>query len=155
MKKIPLTQGQFAIVDDADFEWLSQWKWHYSIGYAYSKELKELGGKTLLMHRLIMNTPKGMDVDHKDLDTLNNQRSNLRNCSRSENMANQVRVESSSGYKGVTRDRARNKWKTQLMFHGKNIFQERFDDKVDAAKAYDKAAIEYFGEFANLNFPKT
>ena len=64
-----------------------------------------------------------------------------------------MHTQNSSGYKGVTWDLSRKKWKAQLMVNRKNIFQMRFDDKLDAARAYDKAAKHYFGDFALPNFP--
>lgn len=92
MKLIPLSQGQFAQVDDEDFDWLNQWKWcaDYNHGAYYARRTWFLNGKCyhVAMHREIMKTPKGIEVDHADLDGLNNQEYNIRNCNHGQNMAN-------------------------------------------------------------------
>lgn len=93
MKKIKLSQGKYALVDDKDYEFLNQWKWSAKtngreIFYAYRKENSRKTGKTIYMHRIIVNAPKGMDVDHINGDGLNNQRKNLRICTRSQNQRN-------------------------------------------------------------------
>lgn len=84
MKYIELTKQEKALVDDEDYNWLSYFKWHYANGYAQSNLLKN----RLSMHSLIMNTPKGMDTDHINHNTLDNRRENLRICTRSENLLN-------------------------------------------------------------------
>ena len=93
MKRIKITQNQFALVDDEDYEMLSGFKWHYSNGYAiHHHYIKTVKGrpitKKVLMHSLIMNTPKGMDTDHIDGNRLDNRRNNLRICTRRENGQN-------------------------------------------------------------------
>lgn len=92
-------------------------------------------------------------VDHLDRDPLNNQRDNLRLASRSQNGANRnIRKNSLSGYKGVSWHKTAKKWTAKLTLNGKLIHLGYFDDPIDAAKAYDQAAREYFGEFAVTNF---
>jgi len=149
---IPLTKGQVAIVDAEDYEWLSKYKWHaVKTGdkyYAYRSRNK----RSLSMHRMIMNEPKGMIVDHKDGNGLNNRRSNLRVCTTSQNHQNRRRTFGSSRYKGVHWDKKSNKWAAAITDKGKYKFLGHFDDEVEAAKAYDKKASELFGEFAYLNF---
>src|SRR3990167_5242115 len=93
MKRIKITQNKFALVDDEDYGMLSKFKWHYSNGYAiHHHYIKTVKGrpitKKVLMHSLIMNTPKGMDTDHIDGNRLDNRRSNLRICTRRENGQN-------------------------------------------------------------------
>lgn len=89
MASIPLTRGKFTIVDDADFEWLNQWKWFYTgNGYAARHTGPAKDRKILYMHRLIMNPPNDREIDHIDRNKLNNQRTNLRIVTRLENMQN-------------------------------------------------------------------
>lgn len=157
MKKIPLSQGKFALVDDADFEWLNQWKWSYQNGYARRNEY--LGGgrerpkrKSIAMHRLIMATPDGMFTDHIDMDTLNNQRINLRNATSSENGMNRKSYKgSSSAFKGVYWHGQSGKWAAQIVVNKKPVSLGTFDKETDAANAYDLAAKKAFGQFARLN----
>lgn len=151
MKKIKLTQDKYTIVDDADFEWLNQWKWCYhKIGYVFKKLWKR--NRALYMHRLIMNTPKGMETDHINGDKLDNRRSNLRVCTRSQNEANKgLRIDNTSGYKGVYWNRKNKKWVANIGFNYKNIYLGEFNDRFHAMKAYNAKAKELFGEFARLN----
>ena len=105
MKQIFLTKGFIALVDDDDYNHLSQWKWHVSNGYAVrTRHFKDLNGKwckqTIFMHRVIMNTPKGMYTDHVDQNKLNNCKPNLRFCTISENNRNRKpQTNNNSGYK--------------------------------------------------------
>lgn len=149
---IPLTKGQVAIVDKEDYEWLSQYKWHAVNNgekfYAYRCRNK----RSLSMHRAIMNEPKGMLVDHKDGNGLNNRRNNLRVCTTSQNHQNRRRTFGSSRYKGVHWNKKGKKWAAAITDKGKYKFLGHFDDEAEAAKAYDRKAKELFGEFAYLNF---
>jgi hypothetical protein len=151
---IPLTKGKFAIVDVEDYERLSQYKWHaVKTGdrfYAYRSKNK----RSLSMHRVIMNAPKGMVVDHIDGNGLNNRRSNLRVCTVSQNHQNRRWTGGVSRYKGVCFLKKVNKWKAEITFNGRRIHIGCFADEISAAKAYDKKAAELFGEFAYLNFDK-
>lgn len=149
MKKIKLTQGKYALVDDLDFRFLNQWKWHYlNIGYAARRDYSN-NGTYLLMHRVILNTPKGLETDHKNGNKLDNRRLNIRICTKSENSFNKNKQNNNtSGFKGVFWRKDRSKWKVKI---GK-INVGLFSDKVMAAKAYDKKAKELFGEFVRLNF---
>lgn len=151
-RKIPLTQGKYAVVDDEDFIWLSEYKWFYHKGYAVRKKNK----RHIYMHREINQTPPDQMCDHADGDGLNNQRRNLRNCTNSQNQANgRLRVDNTSQYKGVARNKSRGAWFAQIRFGGKRKNLGHFDDPADAARAYDTAAKELYGEFAKLNFPDT
>lgn len=156
MKQIKLTRGKFAIVDDEDFEELAKHKWNCQItktegrNYAYRVGVRPDGGKTTVrMHRQIIGeSAKGMDIDHIDGDGLNNQKSNLRPCTRSQNNGNaRMPRNNKSGFKGVSFDKNRGLWVAQA--DGKHA--GRHTSKEDAARAYNKKAFEIWGEFARLN----
>ena len=150
VRRIPVGDGQFAIVDAADYECLNRHHWHLWNGYAARQEK----GKTIYMHREITQAPKGMVVDHIDHNKLHNCRLNLRVCTRRENILNQgKKSHSASRFKGVEYNRRRHKWYVRIRFHGQRIRVGYFADEVAAARAYDRAAVEFFGEFAYLNFP--
>jgi hypothetical protein len=162
-KLMPLTQDKYAIVDAEDYDQLGQYKWYAKKGgntyYAARgvrvyKDGKYVGVKQILMHRVITNAPAGMMVDHRDHNGLNNRRSNLRLCTREQNAQNsRPRRGTSSRYKGVSREKARNSYIVHIRHNGKRISIGRFKSEIAAAKAYDKKARELFGRFAYLNFP--
>lgn len=149
-------RGKFAIVDDEDYEWLNQWGWHcnsedYVIRCVTVSKYKQ---KTIRMHRLILNTPNDMRSDHKDLNTLNNQRHNLRICTSSQNRMNTKKVQNkSSKYKGVSWYKGTKTWFSRISLNKKLIYLGQFKDEIAAAKTYDKKATELFGKFVRLNFP--
>jgi hypothetical protein len=158
VKTIPLTQGQVALVDDADYEWLSAFNWYAwrrpgGTFYALRKVRDPRGGWTnLRMHRAIL--PDGPETDHRNRNSLDNQRHNLRPATRSQNMANIGRPKTStSGFKGVGWHKASGKWAAHICVEQHQHHLGLFSDAEAAARAYDKAAIESFGEFACLNFP--
>jgi hypothetical protein len=160
MKQIPLTKGQFALVDDEDFEFLNQWKWNaYKSKYSYyaRRSAKKSDGahyknrNVIFMHNVILGTKNGLVGDHKDGNGLNNQRENLRMATRSQNTANK-RAYGKSKYLGVYFDTTARKWRATIKNNDKVLCLGRFYLEEDAAKAYDKKAIEIHGEFANLNF---
>jgi RNA polymerase sigma factor (sigma-70 family) len=104
------------------------------------------------MHRIINETPKGKHTDHINHDSLDNRKCNLRTCSNTENSWNQrVPKNNTSGYKGVSWDNINNTWIASIGINGKSRVLGRYDNKEDAAMAYDCAAIENYGEFACLN----
>ena len=158
MKNIPLTQGKFAIVDDDSFEYLSQWKWcaiksskrFYAIRSVYRPYRYPL---MVIMHRLILGVKdRKTQVDHIDRNGLHNWKGNLRIATHSENRRNEgLRDINSSGLKGVGWHKRIGKWQARLGFEYGRIHLGYFDDKWDAAKAYNEAASEHFGEFAWLN----
>ncbi len=154
MKRIKLTQRKYASVDDCDFEWLSQWKWLYHNGYAERNSPIVNGRRGVIrMHRLIAETPFGMETDHINRNRLDNQRHNLRICTLGENQCNRGKYSNNtSGYKGVFWHKASCRWRAQIKTDGKIIHLGLFDDVKDAAYAYDRAAKEYHGEFARPNF---
>lgn len=156
MKLIPLTQGQFAKVDDEDFERVNQFKWFAHKGKntpfrAQRNEYKDGKQKTILMHRFILNAEDGVFVDHEDRVPLNNQKSNLRKCTNAENCRNKT-YPSKQKYKGVHKKPGYKNFLAQILVKGKKLHLGMFELEEDAAKAYDASAKEHFGEFANLNF---
>jgi hypothetical protein len=150
--KYPL---MWALVDDSDYEWLNQWRWSANrdnlTGMFYAVRHSPLvdGKRTLIqMHGLILDTPKGMHTDHIDHDTLNNQRSNLRVATNSQNQGNQkLRADNKSGYKGVSWNKKEKKWAAKMIHQGKQIFVGYFVDPKEASVAHSKASKQYFGEF--------
>jgi len=159
-KRIPLTQGKFAIVDGEDYECLSKHKWHAhrehsGVYYARSNK-KVVAGKhvTIFMHRLILNVPEGMQTDHINHDGLDNRRKNLRVCTRAQNQHNRRATKrASSRYKGVGWRMRTRKWAAYINKDGSCRFFRYFRYEVRAAKAYDEQASKLFGEFACPNFP--
>lgn len=156
-KEIPLSQGMVALVDDDMYEELMQYKWsairrRYT-WYAFRSTQRVDGRQTtILMHRAILQTPKGMLTDHADGNGLNNIRSNLRACTKQQNQQNQRGHGGSSKYKGVSWSKARKKWHARIETNGKTSHLGYFANEDDAAKSYDVAALRLFGEFALLNF---
>lgn len=104
------------------------------------------------MHRLIVDAPEGVSVDHKNGNSLDNRRSNLRIAGQSNNMAAADFPPGRSGFRGVHWNSRAGRWHAQVKVNQKKIGLGLFDDPVKAARAYDAAAIEAFGEFANPNF---
>jgi hypothetical protein len=156
MKEIKLTRGKVAIVDDDMFEILSKNKWCYRPGRHTGYAQRRNGKTTLQMHRFIMGiSDPRIWVDHKDGNGLNNQRSNLRIATASQNNSHltKKRKDNSSGFVGVSWNNQKKKWVAQLQISGKGKHLGYFDDPIEAAKAYDKKAVELFGEFhGQLNF---
>lgn len=155
MREILLTQGKVALVDDQDYEWLSQWKWqairgHTGIWYAVRCEGPHSQRQYLLMHRVITDAPEWRKVDHKDHDGLNNQRHNLRTCTCSQNLGNRRgRKNTASGYKGVMQNGSG--WQARIQCNGRRYCLGTFTHAGDAAQAYNEAALRLFGEFAYVN----
>lgn len=157
---IPLTQGQVSLVCDCCYEKVKCYKWYAKFSestnsfYATTNIGKYPNRKTLRMHRLILPTDSRLDIDHKDMNTLNNQCNNLRVASRSQNRSNtKIQSNNTTGYKGVYYHKKNDRWCAQIKVMGKFIYLGSFPSKEEAAAAYDLAAIQYFKEFARLNFP--
>lgn len=157
MKKISLSQGRFALIDAEDFEFLNQWEWCYSRGYALRNEyIGMIDGKQkakrIPMHRLVNKTPDDLQTDHINGDKLDNRKCNLRSCTSSQNHMNKKSPKNStSKYKGVHWYKKGKKWKSEIRINKKGQYLGYFKSEIEAAKAYNKAAIELFGEFAKLN----
>ncbi len=153
VRHIPLTRGKFAIVDEEDFERLNRYKWHAICvrGKWYARRAP--GGKVIMMHREIMKAPKDKLVDHIDGNGLNNRRCNLRFCTQQQNMQNRRPLLRTSRFKGVSYCKNTEKFHAEITRSRRKTFIGSFDDEIEAAKAYDRKAIELFGEFAYLNFP--
>ncbi len=155
--RIPLTMGKFAIVDPDDFFELSRHKWQVKGDaklYATRAAPREKGKlRHILMHREILNVPAGMVVDHINHNGLDNRKANLRPATFAQN-AWSARRRRPSGYRGVSFDKRRRLWRATISYCGKSKHLGHFKDKVKAAKAYDKAARKYHGDFATLNFPE-
>jgi len=156
MKEIKLSGGLVALIDDEDYEKISKFKWnaHKSNAKTYIARRTIWINKRsyeISMHRLIMDAPKGMEVDHIDHNGLNNQKSNLRICTQAQNSRNRSaygRVK----YLGVAYCSSGRCIRARIYSNGKNIELGSFKTEEEAAMAYDEAAKKYHGEFANLNF---
>lgn len=157
MKYIELSRGKRAIVDDEDYEWLNQWKWYCKQDNYAARVSTTDNWKTqtfISMHRLIMNTPTGMTTDHKNGNSLDNRRCNLRIATHSENQFNRGKQKNcSSKYKGIHWDSTYGKWKAKIHKDDTTLHIGYFASETDAAMAYDYKATQLFGQFARLNFP--
>ena len=158
-KSISLTRGKSTIVDDGDFEWLNQFKW-YAVKagktfYAVRAVRVGLKQKKVFMHRFILGLDFGdqRQGDHINMDGLDNRRSNLRIATHAQNQRNgRKQANNKSGYKGVSWSNERGKWYAKIKVNGKKKHLGYFDDPEEAGRAYDYAARELHGEFANTNF---
>lgn len=174
MREIVLSQGKIAIVDDEDYDWLSQWSWYYrrdntgrKDGKKYDRAVRSvrIGSSKmnhsyeLYMHREIMKAGPDQKVDHVNGDGLDMRRSNLRFYEKGQNRQNSDKNShyrgnpTSSPFKGVTWHKATGKWAAACMNNGKRKHLGLFHLEEEAAHAYDAAAREMHGEFARLNFP--
>lgn len=151
--------GRPALVDDADYERVSKITWRLSIrkrNPRYVVSDVRTGGRMvkLLLHRVVLGAPPGIKVDHRDRDTLNNVRSNLRLATSCQSAHNVGKIAGcSSRYKGVSWDASRHSWRVKIISEGRTHRIGRFSEEVEAARAYDVMALLLHGEFAVLNFP--
>ncbi len=152
-KRIPLTQGKFAIVDDEDYGYLNKWNWHVEKkrnGMFYAT--RRQGKSSIAMHQQILNTPKGMETDHRNHNGLDNKRSNIRICTYAQNQQNRRPRCKTSKYKGVSWSKTAKKWLVHIVYNKKALHLGLFNDELKAAKVYDENAKKLFGEFAYINF---
>lgn len=148
-REIPLTQGRTALVSASDYDTLSQYGWYYHLtGYAVRHES---GSRRLIfLHRQTLDPPPGYMVDHINGDRTDNRRENLRLCDPAGNSRNR-RPNAGKTYKGISPSGRR--WRARIRCNGKNLHLGTFDTPEEAARAYDAAASDLFGEFASLNLP--
>jgi len=152
MKEIPLTQGFAALVDDEDWEQLARFKWQVLHGHYthYAQRMQNTPYKRVFrMHRELLRPPTGMTVDHINGNGLDNRRSNLRLASYSQNQQNKKSKIHSSQFKGVSWHKKKKKWEGRIRL-GRLRHLGYFASEMEAALAYDAAALESFGEFALL-----
>jgi hypothetical protein len=155
MKKIALTQNQFALVDDNDFERLSKFRWHAALqtktGNFVARRRK--GSRMESMQEHILGRIPGVFIDHRNMDSLDNRKENLRHATHQQNMRNRLATKyNKTGYKGVRKLSGKN-WFTAAIEIGSRhkLYLGCFKTAQEAAQAYDDAARKYFGEFARLN----
>jgi hypothetical protein len=163
MKEIPVHGGLIALIDDEDEALVQGFDWHpvhtngksqtYANAWVYSTNPPH----RVYMHRLLLDVPDDVMVDHINRDGLDNRRSNLRPCTNSQNLLNAAKRRTnygtslSSTYKGVSWNKGHNKWRSYVFLGGKQIFLGYFVSEVDAALTYNRAATQHYGEFARLN----
>lgn len=152
------TNGHEILIDIEDYAFLKQFSWHTRSDRTNFKLIADRGPKhkVRLMHRLILDDPKDLTVDHINGNTLDNRKVNLRICSIKENTRNRQKRKdkTSSKYKGVSLIKSNKKWYASIKQDGKSYNLGTYQTEIQAAKAYDKKAIELFGEYANINFRK-
>lgn len=159
MRTIKLTQDQVAMVDDDVFEEISRWKWCAQFNYHTSSFFAVRANRDadgcrgfMLMHRQIMGAGSGEVVDHANHNTLDNRKENLRKCDYRENNWNTSKKRTNrSGFKGVYYHKQINRWRAVITVEYKNISLGCYGTPAEAGRAYDAAALKYFGEFAYTN----
>jgi hypothetical protein len=155
-RAIALTSGQFCLVDVTDYALVCkhQWRALWSPKTRSYRPVRTVGKQLVYLYRQLLDARPGEKVDHINHDTLDNRRSNLRICTNQQNSANsrKHRDAVSSGFKGVCFDKARQKWLAYIRVDRIQRHLGRFDDEVEAAKVYDRAALSAFGEHALTNF---
>lgn len=153
MKIISLSRGMVAFIDDEDYDRVSALKWHYDGRYALGNVKTENGTWIKVrMHRFILNTPTGVEVDHINHDMLDNRKQNLREANRQQNASNRnTPANNSSGYKGVCWSKKAKKWQASVQISGVRLHLGTFESKEEAATAYDEATKTHNGKFAKTN----
>jgi len=157
-RKIYLDEGLWTIVDSGDYYRFARFKWCISgdKGKFYAirgQMISPADSKITQLHRLIMDAPKGILVDHRNNDGLDNRRANLRLATHTQNQWNKRKIKNaSSQFMGVSFHKKLRNWAAYINMAGKKIHLGYFDSEIEAAKTYDEAAKKYRGEFARLNF---
>jgi hypothetical protein len=160
---IRLAGPRYAKVDPADYQRLRKYEWFALKGtrnfYAVRRARGPKGNRffTTYMHRELMDVGEGLLVDHVNQDSMDNRRANLRPATRAENIRNRKKFSNSSGsrYKGIYLNKNHKRWVARITFAKKRIHLGIVRDDIEAARAYDRAALKYHGEFASLNFPES
>lgn len=158
--EIPLSKGKVTLVDEADYEKVSQHKWYAAningAFYARTNIKKEDGkGTTISLHRFLLNPPGRMQIDHINGNSLDNRRDNLRLCTHGQNQCNKYSKKgTSSPYKGVKWHKRDKIWYAVIRLNNKQFYLGSYHDELKAAHAYDEAARKLHKEFARLNFPR-
>lgn len=159
---VPLTKGTFALVDECDLWRVESYRWGCAghranrareTAYAYRVVTERSIRRTIWMHRVIADAPDGVPVDHANRSGLDNRRANLRLADSSKNAANASSPPNASGYRGVKSPTRKARWRARICVRGQFISIGSFGTALEAALAYDRAALQFFGEFATLNFP--
>ena len=158
-----MAQPQYAKVDPSNYKRLRKYEWLSKKGknsfYARRRVPTGKGGKQTLvyMHQEVIKVAKGMLVDHINHDGMDNREANLRAATHSQNLYHRKKGSGTtqSKYKGIYWRKKNRKWQALITFEKKRIYLGFFRSEIDAAKAYDHAAIKYHGEFASLNFPQS
>lgn len=150
------SKGEEILCDNADVPFLSGYTWHvdHSSGKAYARAMTRTDGiqSHVKMHRLLLSAPEGVLVDHWNGNGLDNRRENLRLATHAQNICNSKRYShNKSGYKGVYAEPKRGRWSAQIRVDKKLIYLGSFENVLDAARAYNEAALLHFGEFARIN----
>ena len=155
--KIAIGRGRFTLVDAMDHQYLSDYStWHISKNGYVTGHIPKSGktGKNIYMHRLIaqrMNLDLKYDVDHKNRNKLDNRRDNIRIATRSQQTANRI-YHNKYGFRGVSK--TFNTWWAKIKVGDRILYLGSHKTAADAARAYDVAAIQYYGDFAIINFPE-
>lgn len=156
-RRVRLNNGGYALVDEQDFERVSAYRWFANVtrhGRGYVRTSTPVNPR-ISMHRLVMNAPPGLVVDHINHDKLDNRRCNLRLCTARENSLNRAPKQAgktTSRYSGVSHHTGR--WRAVIVVEGRRIWLGRYKTEEEAARAYDTAARKHFGAFAAPNFPE-
>lgn len=147
--------GVKILIDECDLDLIRDYSWYLNKnGYI----IATINHRLQFLHCVIaerMGLDVSNEVDHEDMNRINNQQNNLRSATHSQNQINSKKQKNNtSGFKGVSWHKATKKWQARIQVRGKKIYLGLFNDPEDAARTYDKAALKHFGEFARLNFPK-
>ena len=151
MKLISLSKGKFTKVDNEDFENLSRFKWCITNGYASRAIYGGGKRKFVYMHREILGVKKGVEIDHENLDKLDNQKRNLRSCNKFQNSYNtKIRSHNSSGFKGVIFEKCIQRFRARIRFNKRTISLGCYPTVEEAGEAYRIAVPLFHGKFGRV-----